>query len=693
MPGISWCDLANFMLIYSPMNIDRPRDVIVKGGIILLATLLLISETVIGAILPGDRLITWAPGVPGGIPNRTNVSTTLAAGASEASIQSALNSCPSNGVVVLSAGTYVISSELVIPSFKTLRGQGTNTVLSLTGGGGGSGVVLGSPHGSGSMSSVPPSTSVSSGYAKGSTSIVVGSASGINVGDMLIITENNEPFVSVANAENGGQAGDQFDSNTKDLMGQIVMVTSKSGNTLGVNPPVYWDYKGSLSPVVYILGSPWSRYAGLENVKVYANNTGLRANIQVDEAAYCWVKNVEGDFADGDHVWIAYSMGIEIRDSFFHDGFSHGPGTTDDAVKLNWKCTACLIENNILWRMHGSVMVNDGAAGNVIAYNFATNSYHQDGHTLIPDQTSHGAHPMFNLFEGNVGCEFKLDSSHGTVSHAVALRNWFFGENWYAPPMDQRGTINWSAGNWETGYEDCFALDWSASSNSLVGNVAGCAKFASDGGKYLSVATNSYPGMSCFTFGYMYDNSGYSLSIPGFSNLLPWQSVVFHGNYDFVTRTQHWDATISDHAIPNSYYLTSKPSWFGTLTWPPIDPTSPTTVTIPASYRYFNGTNPPSGPVNLPPVSMANASTNSGSVPLVVNFSSTGSYDPEGAALSYSWNFGDGVTSTAANPSHTFTGSGVYSAKLTVSDGTNNTSSTLTITARPSPPPGAPVIQ
>ena len=36
--------------------------------------------------------------------------------------------------------------------------------------------------------------------------------------------------------------------------------------------------------------------------------------------------------------------------------------------------------------------------------------------------------------------------------------------------------------------------------------------------------------------------------------------------------------------------------------------------------------------------------------PLTVNFSSAGSTDPEGGALTYSWAFGDGTTSTAANP-------------------------------------------
>ena len=61
---------------------------------------------------------------------------------------------------------------------------------------------------------------------------------------------------------------------------------------------------------------------------------------------------------------------------------------------------------------------------------------------------------------------------------------------------------------------------------------------------------------------------------------------------------------------------------------------------------------------NQAPVVSASANPTSGSTPLNVAFSSSGSSDPEGQALTYSWNFGDGQTSTAANPSHTYTSRG-----------------------------------
>jgi len=90
--------------------------------------------------------------------------------------------------------------------------------------------------------------------------------------------------------------------------------------------------------------------------------------------------------------------------------------------------------------------------------------------------------------------------------------------------------------------------------------------------------------------------------------------------------------------------------------------------------------------VNLPPVAVANASPKSGAPPLPVSFSSVGSFDPEGAALTYNWSFGDNSTSTAANPTHTYSSESNYVATLSVSDGLATvTSSNIAITVRVPP--------
>ncbi|MDF0674989.1 MAG: PQQ-dependent sugar dehydrogenase [Nitrospira sp.] len=71
---------------------------------------------------------------------------------------------------------------------------------------------------------------------------------------------------------------------------------------------------------------------------------------------------------------------------------------------------------------------------------------------------------------------------------------------------------------------------------------------------------------------------------------------------------------------------------------------------------------------NQTPTAVIQATPSSGPAPLTVTFSSTGSSDPDGDPISYSWNFGDGGTSTQPNPIHTYGSIGTFTAVLTVTD-------------------------
>ncbi|MEZ4888378.1 MAG: glycosyl hydrolase family 8 [Chitinophagales bacterium] len=99
---------------------------------------------------------------------------------------------------------------------------------------------------------------------------------------------------------------------------------------------------------------------------------------------------------------------------------------------------------------------------------------------------------------------------------------------------------------------------------------------------------------------------------------------------------------------------------------------------------------PSGGNQNTPPIAVIAANPISGNAPLVVAFNASGSSDANGDVLTYSWDFGDGNTSTDAITNHTFNNSGVYTVMLTVNDGNGGTDTeTVNITAidaTPQPP-------
>lgn len=78
---------------------------------------------------------------------------------------------------------------------------------------------------------------------------------------------------------------------------------------------------------------------------------------------------------------------------------------------------------------------------------------------------------------------------------------------------------------------------------------------------------------------------------------------------------------------------------------------------------------------NRSPVAVASATPNNGSAPLLVQFSSAGTFDPDpDGPLTYEWSFFTSgiVDSTNANASFTYTSNGNYSAQLKVTDTLGN---------------------
>ena len=90
------------------------------------------------------------------------------------------------------------------------------------------------------------------------------------------------------------------------------------------------------------------------------------------------------------------------------------------------------------------------------------------------------------------------------------------------------------------------------------------------------------------------------------------------------------------------------------------------------------------GSTGVPPVAAFNGTPTSGDYPLTVDFTDASTENP----TSWSWTFGDGGTSTAQNPSHTYTAAGTYTVSLTVSNafGSDTETKTNYITVGGTPP-------
>ncbi|WP_375445815.1 ThuA domain-containing protein [uncultured Fibrella sp.] len=86
-------------------------------------------------------------------------------------------------------------------------------------------------------------------------------------------------------------------------------------------------------------------------------------------------------------------------------------------------------------------------------------------------------------------------------------------------------------------------------------------------------------------------------------------------------------------------------------------------------------------PGNRRPVAVVAANKMVGAAPLAVTFSTKGTMDYDGDALTYAWDFGKGLArSTQPNPTVTFSKPGIYTPTLTVTDAAGNkTTQTITL--------------
>jgi hypothetical protein len=559
-----------------------------KRLLLVIITLLSIgsAQFSFAQIIPDDRRITWNPGIPGGIPNRTTIFKTIDAtaygnGTTDATdvIQNAVNDCPVNQVVYLPAGTYSITSAIEIRKGIVLRGAGPDKTKLVY-----NGIVDNNSRpliiigGSGYYDDAS-AVSVVSGFTKGSTSIVVSNASTFNTGDVVLLDQLDDATVPTGNCT----WYKRKDPNGKTRsIGQIVEITGKSGNTLTLATPLHWTYSASLSPQLVLpgnwVGPPTNavlgtvKYAGVEDLYVAM---GLGSNITMVFAAYCWIKNVESYMCAGRSITMQTCYRSVFRDSYVHDSPLYYTGGGSYGLALNTYTSDCLIENNIIMHFNLVSVLENTGGGNVIGYNYMDNAYNGENPTFQqPSFDTHCSMPHMELIEGNYGACFSTDNVHGGSKYITFFRNYASGK-----PKDI--TVN-----------TCYGFFFEAKNYYLnvVGNIILSPSvpkpivfdgYCDSNGSlvYFTGGRNTPDGMNpydaCPYSGKWYER-----------DLEVWNTMLRHGNYDESGKKITWDPNVADHNIPNSLYLSSKPGFMGSNPWPWVDPTTGTIYTLPARSKY-----------------------------------------------------------------------------------------------------------
>lgn len=96
---------------------------------------------------------------------------------------------------------------------------------------------------------------------------------------------------------------------------------------------------------------------------------------------------------------------------------------------------------------------------------------------------------------------------------------------------------------------------------------------------------------------------------------------------------------------------------------------------------------------NLTPVAVASATPAQGPLPLLVQLKGSASHDPDGDALAYDWDFGDGTPhATVADVPHAYASIGVFHPTLTVTDSFGKSSSASAQVAVGNAPPVASIV-
>lgn len=470
-------------------------------------------------------------------------------------IEAAIAAATSSTAVYMPEGTYHISRAIQISKTIVLRGASTNTVIQRTGGGKIIELTRGSSFGT--------PINVTASVPRGSMTIPLASAPTTPVN--VYLSQLNADYVNIEGYGGFDCTWCGIENGTRAQV-QVVRILSMDGLVATLEHPTHFNLDVALDPEVM---SVTLMTAGIENMTVLQAPGYTTANPSV-ELLYqrnSWVTNVVVGPNTGGGIKIRRSLNCEVAGNWIMPASTTGSGR-GYGLWITEPNSGHLIYNNIVDRARHSLIFEGGGTGCVFAYNFCINvGTTDDPDWVMGDMDTHGAVPTLNLFEGNSAANITHDFTLGNALDNITFRCRITNTS-----RRPDGVIR-TYSRWPIDFQS-----WSIT-NGVFGNIVG--RFGDTGLKW---ATNilSTTTIAAYRIGFRTPSTSAFDTTDGPATLAS-----FFRSDNWLTIDDTGLDEPSGLTLPDSLYLSAKPTFFGNITWPPVDPIRGVYHRIPAERRYY----------------------------------------------------------------------------------------------------------
>ncbi|MFT6027050.1 MAG: hypothetical protein ACI8P5_001309 [Bacteroidia bacterium] len=301
----------------------------------------------------------------------------------------------SGGTIYFPEGEYFFTSPLILEDSVFLKGASTDTKLRFDLGGNNHLIKI-----TGNI--LATEFPLAENSIKGSYSLQLLDASEFESGNFVRLYMDDEDLM--------------FSTWAYGSLGQVIEVIEVDGNQLILADQLNHNYSLGRNSFVNKVNPICG--AGVECLTIERedNADAQNSNIYFNAAKNCVVRNIESNRCDFSHVEINSSAHITIEHNYFHHAIGYGEGGRGYGIILQEASSFCLTQDNVFEHLRHSMLLQSGANGNVLGYNYSYDPYWDQSSfptNSAGDAVLHGNYPYLNLFEGNTVQNIVVDASHG----------------------------------------------------------------------------------------------------------------------------------------------------------------------------------------------------------------------------------------------------------------------------------------